>query len=201
MRRNLLCVLMISLLLSACGAEEGDTADDLALKLRGEFLAAEYCSGTACITADYGQRVYRYEMEFHSNEEEATLVLTAPETVAGLEARLSWKEGSVLEYDGAVMETGPLNPDGLTPVSSIPFMLRTAREGYLDTCVLETSESGTALRLTSRNPEEDPGCGTETVLLFDPGTFQLLRGEIWQDGFCVIQCEFSTFSMQMKDSG
>ena len=201
MRRNLLCVLMISLLLSACGAEEGDTADDLALKLRGEFLAAEHYSGTACITADYGQRVYRYEMEFHSNEEETTLVLTAPETVAGLEARLSWKEGSVLEYDGAVMETGPLNPDGLTPVSSIPSMLRTAREGYLDTCVLETSESGTALRLTSRNPEEDPGCGTETVLWFDPGTFQLLRGEIWQDGFCVIQCEFSTFSMQMKDSG
>ena len=201
MRRRLLCVLMISLLLSACGAEERETADDLALKLRGEFLAAESCSGTAYVTADYGQRVYRYELEFYSNEEETTLVLTAPETVAGLEARLSWKEGSILEYDGAVMETGPLNPDGLTPVSSIPSMLRTIREGYLDTCVLEESETGTLLRLTSRDPEEEPGGGTETVLWFEPSTFQLLRSEIWQDGFCVIQCEFSAFSKQMKDSG
>ena len=195
------CVLMISLLLSACAAAEGETADDLALKLRGEYLAAERCSGTACVTADYGQRVYQYELEFQSNEEETLLTLTAPETVAGLTARLSWKEGSVLEYDGAVIETGPLNQDGLTPVSSIPSMLRTVREGYLDACVLEESEEGTTLRLTSRDPEQDPGKGTETVLWFDPNMFQLLRGEIWQDGFCVIQCEFSTFSNHMKDSG
>ena len=192
---------MISLLLSACAAAEGETADDLALKLRGEYLAAERCSGTACVTADYGQRVYQYELEFQSNEEETLLTLTAPETVAGLTARLSWKEGSVLEYDGAVIETGPLNQDGLTPVSSIPSMLRTVREGYLDACVLEESEEGTTLRLTSRDPEQDPGKGTETVLWFDPNMFQLLRGEIWQDGFCVIQCEFSTFSNHMKDSG
>lgn len=201
MRKGMICVLMISLLLSACAAVEGETADDLALKLRGEYLAAERCSGTACVTADYGQRVYQYELEFQSNEEETLLTLTAPETVAGLTARLSWEEGSVLEYDGAVIETGPLNQDGLTPVSSIPSMLRTVREGYLDACVLEESEEGTTLRLTSRDPEQDPGKGTETVLWFDPNMFQLLRGEIWQDGFCVIQCEFSTFSNHMKDSG
>ena len=201
MRKGMICVLMISLLLSACAAAEGETADDLALKLRGEYLAAERCSGTACVTADYGQRVYQYELEFQSNEEETLLTLTAPETVAGLTARLSWEEGSVLEYDGAVIETGPLNQDGLTPVSSIPSMLRTVREGYLDACVLEESEEGTTLRLTSRDPEQDPGKGTETVLWFDPNMFQLLRGEIWQDGFCVIQCEFSTFSNHMKDSG
>ena len=201
MRKGMICVLMISLLLSACAAAEGETADDLALKLRGEYLAAERCSGTACVTADYGQRVYQYELEFQSNEEETLLTLTAPETVAGLTARLSWKEGSVLEYDGAVIETGPLNQDGLTPVSSIPSMLRTVREGYLDACVLEESEEGTTLRLTPRDPEQDPGKGTETVLWFDPNMFQLLRGEIWQDGFCVIQCEFSTFSNHMKDSG
>lgn len=201
MRKGMICVLMISLLLSACGRAEGENGDDLALKLRGEYLAAESCSGTARVTADYGQRVYQYELEFQSNEEETLLTLTAPETVAGLTARLSWEEGSILEYDGAVIETGPLNQDGLTPVSSIPSMLRTVREGYLDTCVLEESEEGTTLRLTSRDPEQDPGNGTETVLWCDPDTFQLLRGEIWQDGFCVIQCEFYTFSNHMKDSG
>ena len=85
-------------------------------------------------------------------------------------------------------------------VGDMTLTMRTM-EGYLDACMLEESEEGTTLRLTSRDPEQDPGNGAETVLWFDPGTFQLLRGEIWQDGFCVIQCEFSTFSNQMKDSG
>lgn len=201
MRKGMVCVLMISLLLSSCGSAEGETADDLALKLRGEYLAAESCTGTACVSADYGQRVYQYELEFQSDEEQTILTLTAPETVAGLTARLSWEEGSVLEYDGAVIETGPLNENGLTPVSAIPSIQRTIQKGYLDSCVLEETEGGSALRLTSRDPEQELGSGTETVLWFDPNTFQLQRGEIWQDGFCVIQCEFSTFSNQMKDSG
>lgn len=201
MRKGMICVLMISLFLSACGSGEEESADNLALKLRGEYLAAQCCSGTAAITADYGQRVYRYELEFQSDEEQTTLTLTSPETVEGLTARLSWEEGSVLEYDGTAIETGPLNQDGLTPVSAIPSMLHTIREGYLETCVLEQYEQGTVLRLTSRDPEQEPGSGTQSVLWFETDTFRLLRGEIWQDGFCVIQCEFSTFSKEMKDSG
>ena len=41
MRKGMICVLMISFLLSACAAAEGENGDDLALKLRGEYLAAE----------------------------------------------------------------------------------------------------------------------------------------------------------------
>ncbi len=199
MRKGMICVLMISLLLSACGGTEGESGDALALKLRGEFLAADSCSGTAVVTADYGQRIYRYEMNFLSDEEQTTLTLTAPETVAGLTARLSWEDGSVLEYDGAVIETGPLNEAGLTPVSSIPSMLRTLREGYLDTCVLEEREEGRTLRITSRDPAMEPGQGPETVIWFSGEPMRPVRGEIWQDDLCVIQCEFSTFSNQRKD--
>ena len=199
MRKGMICVLMISLLLSACGGTEGESGDALALKLRGEFLAADSCTGTAVVTADYGQRVYRYEMSFVSDEEQTALTLIAPETVAGLTARLSWEEGSVLEYDGAVIETGPLNEGGLTPVSAIPAMLRTLREGYLDTCVLEEQEEGKAtLRITSRDPAMEPGQGTETVMWFAGEPMRPVRGEIWQDNLCVIQCEFSTFSNQGK---
>ena len=77
-RKGLICVLMISLLLSACGSGEGETADDLALKLRGEYLGAQCCRGAATVTADYGQRVYQYELEFQSDEEQTLLTLTAP---------------------------------------------------------------------------------------------------------------------------
>jgi len=38
-------------------------------------------SGKAAITADYGRRVYQYELTAGGTREETVLVLTAPETV------------------------------------------------------------------------------------------------------------------------
>lgn len=197
MRKVLCCVLMMTLLLTACGAGgAGSDAEELALQVRGEYLAMTGCSGSAVITADYGQRVYRYELDFTSNEDEMVLTLTAPETVAGITARLSGEKGSLLEYDGAVLETGPLNEDGLTPVSALPALLAALREGYLDICVLEEEGAQQQLRLLIRDPEQQLGTGIETTLWFDADTRQLLRGEISQDGFCIIQCEFSNFKAE-----
>ena len=138
MRRSLLiCVLMMTLSLSACGGGGGGSeAEELALTIRGEYLAMTSCAAQAVVTADYGQRVYRYELSAAVNGEEALLTLTAPETVAGLTARIAEDEGW-LEYDGAILETGELAPGGLTPWGPSPPWLETARSGYLDTCVLE----------------------------------------------------------------
>lgn len=196
MRKLLCCVLMMTLLLTACGGGAGSEAEELAVQIRGACLSAQTCSGTAQVTADYGQRICRYTMEFTADEQETALTLTAPETVAGITARLSGEKGSLLEYDGAVLETGPLNEDGLTPVSAIPALLGAARTGYLDVCALEETQQGRLLHLTIRDPQIQAGTGVETQLWFDADSMQLRRGEISQDGFCVIQCEFSTFLME-----
>ena len=191
MRRLWLSVLMIPLLLVGCGRTEGNEAEQLALTVRGTHLAARSCSGCAEVTADYGQRVYRYQIDFQADQEQTVLTLLQPETVAGMVARLSSQEGSRLEYDGIMLETGPLDDSGLTPVSAIPALLETVREGYLDSCVLEGGENGSrSLRLVSRNPELEPGTGIESTLWFEPDTLALQRGEISRDGFCVIRCEF-----------
>lgn len=196
MRKLFCCVLTISLLLTACGGGGGNEGEELALKLRGEYLAAGHITGTAAITADYGQRVYRCEAEFDWNEEECVLRLTAPERIAGITARLSKTSGGLLEYDGAVLETGPLTQDGLTPLEAVPTLLRTLREDYLDSCVLEQREQGAVLRLLCRQPELERGTGIETTLWLDAESGALLRGEISRDGFCVLQCEFSTFTKE-----
>ena len=62
MRRRLLCVPMMTLvLLTACGGTAaGDPAEELALAVRGEYLAMERCAAEVEITADYGQRVYEF---------------------------------------------------------------------------------------------------------------------------------------------
>ena len=191
MRKRLLCVLMTTLLLASCGTAGVSEAEELALTIRGEYLAMDACTVQAAVTADYGQRVYEYEMAVSVSGGETVLVLAAPETVAGLTARLTGKD-SVLEFDGVSVETGTLDDAGLTPVSALPALLEAARSGYITACALE--EEGTLLRVDCGDPAGSPGTGTETALWFDASTHALVRGEISVDGFRVILCEFSDFT-------
>lgn len=190
MRKCLVCVLMI-ILLTGCGAAEGSEAEELALTIRGEYLAIDSCAVQAAITADYGQRVYQYEMAAAVNGDETVLTLSAPETVAGLTARITGEDG-LLEFDGVAVETGPLDGQGLTPVSALPALLEAARSGYITACALE--EDGALLRVDCGDPAGSPGRGTETVLWFDAATHALVRGEVSVDGFRATLCEFTGFT-------
>lgn len=183
---------MTTLLLTGCGKAGGSGAEELALTIRGEYLAMEHCALQAAVTADYGQRVYQYEMAAAVTGQETVLTLSAPETVAGLTARITG-EDSRLEFDGVCVETGPLDGNGLTPVSALPALLEAARSGYMTACALE--EDGAVLRVDCGDPSGSPGTGAETVLWFDAATHALVKGEISVDGFRAILCEFSNFTM------
>ena len=182
---------MMTLLLAGCGRLEVSEAEQLALAVRGEYLELESCSAALEITADYGQRVYQFEMDAQVQGEDAVLTLTAPETVAGLTARWAGEAGT-LEYDGVAVETGALDPAGLDPVSAFPVLLEAARSGYLTACSLE--EDGAVLRMDCGDPAGTPGQGTETTLWVDGETGALLRGEIRVDGFRVIGCTCTAFT-------
>lgn len=191
MRKLLLCVLMTTLLLTGCGKAGVSEAEELALTIRGEYLAMDGCAARAAITADYGQRVYRYGLAVAVSGEETALTLSAPETVAGLTARMTGEE-NLLEFDGVCVETGPLDETGLTPVSAVPALLEAAKSGYITACALE--EDGAVLRVDCGDPAGSSGTGTETALWFDAATHALVKGEISTDGFRVILCEFSDFT-------
>ena len=139
MRRKVCALMMIpALLLTGCGKKsDGERAEELLTEVRGEYLEAAVCTGQAAITADYGQRVYTYDLTFSwQREGETVLTITSPENVAGTVARITEGE-TVLEYDGVMVETGPLDADGLTPMGAVPALLACVREGYLAECNLE----------------------------------------------------------------
>ena len=194
-----LCALMMTLVLplTACGGGEGNEAEETLSKIRGQYLELTACSGHADLTADYGQRVYTYGVDFTWQKEgETLLTLTAPELVAGTTARIHAGE-TALEYDGVMLETGPLNPEGLSPIDALPALLTYAREGFAAECVLEGTEGeAKKLHVICRDPEVQPGEGTEADLWFSSETGTLLRGELSQDGYTVIQCEITGFSME-----
>ena len=194
--------LMISLLLLCllCGCTGADSNNDLTLELRSDFLSREGCSGVMELTADYGQRVYAYTVEFDGTVKDGmTLVITAPEEVAGITANI--REGQTyLEYDGVRLETGPVNEEGLSPLDALPTFLTAMESGYIAETGSEMMGETEVLRICCRDPETDPGQGLETVLWFDKAQKTLLRGEVRSDGFTVIQCEFSAFILKQSNT-
>lgn len=195
MRARLICTPMILLLLTGLlgGCGEADHDNDLTLQLRADFLAMDGCAGTMDITADYGQRVYDYTVEFSSSKKDGmTMVLTAPENVAGITAVIAEGQTS-LEFDGVQLETGPLNEDGLSPLDALPVFLTAMQSGYIAETNSEMLNETETLRICCRDPEKEAGQGMETVLWFDKEQRTLLQGELRSDGTAVIQCRFSAF--------
>lgn len=195
-----ICTRMIPLLLlvSLCGCVGEQSDNDLTLQLRADFLSREGCSGSMDLTADYGQRVYEYTVEFSGTKKDGTtMVITAPEEVAGITAQIA--EGQTfLEYDGVQLETGPLNGDGLSPLDALPAFLTAMESGYIAETGSEMLGGTEVLRICCRDPELDPGQGLETVLWFDKAQKTLLQGEVRSDGTTVIRCEFSAFILQQS---
>ena len=198
--RKRLCALMMTLilLLTACGGGGGNEAEEKLAEIRGRYLEMTACSGHADMTADYGQRVYSFGVDFSwQREGETLLTLTAPELVAGVTAHIAAGE-TALEYDGTMLETGPLDSAGLSPVDVVPALLAYAREGFAAECAMEEAE-GTPqkLHVICRDPETEPGLGIEAGLWFDWSTGALLRGEISDSGVTVLQCDIAGFTMDI----
>ncbi len=154
--RKRFCALTMTLVLAltACGGKGiGNEAEEALARIRGGYLEMTVCSGHADLTADYGQRVYTYGMDFTwQREGETLLTLTAPEVIAGTTAHIAAGE-TALEYDGVMLETGPLNEAGLTPVDAVPALLSYAREGFAAECALEETEGEPRrLHVSCRDP-------------------------------------------------
>ena len=186
-------MILLLALLCACGG--GNEDNDLVLSLREDFQNMDAWSGEMELTADYGQRVYDYSVSFTGDREEGTtLTITAPEEAEGITAVA--KEGQTwLDYDGVRLETGPLDPQGLSPMDALPALLTELETGTVAEVGTETDGDLSLLRLTPRDPEVTPGTGRETVFWFDKAQKTLLRAELRNDGATVVSCVFSSFTM------
>jgi outer membrane lipoprotein-sorting protein len=186
-------------LLAGCGGGAGTggtSADELALSIRTEYLAMTACSATVDITADYGQRVYEYTLAVSWQKGgETVLTVLEPENIAGITARI--EDGSTyLEYDGVSLETGPLTAEGFSPLEAVPTIFSYIFSGYIAECDLETEGETGQLWVCCRDPESDPGTGTEAAFWFDGDSHALARAELLSDGYTVLQCEFTDFTKE-----
>ena len=202
MRKTLFCVLMMILLLCSCAGEEmGMTADECALQMRTKYLASDFCSGSAVVTADYGERVYGFTIDFIWQYEGTTeITVTAPKELEGLHATV--EEGkSRLEFQGFSLGTGDLTGEGLTPLEYLPAVMSYIRDGYMAECSFETQEDRETLRVLFREPGSKPQSGVECILWFDSVSFDLLRAELSYNGDLILHSDFILFTLGEKENG
>lgn len=192
MRQVKALALMITLscmIFSSCRGA-GGKRQDLALQIRAGFLQAEKLALTAFITADYGDRVYDFTFSYSGNADEGEIEITSPESIAGVKAKVS-VSGGTLEYDGAVLDTGAVTQDGLSPAEAIPVLISQWQTGYISGCNFEKLGDSEMLAVTTDI--------TETVhqrSWFDVKTRLPVRSELTDGGKTVITCEFENIVIE-----
>ena len=182
MKRFLLPILLsITLLLSSCGKSRGE----------GDYRAfAERLNGldglsfTAQVRAEYEHKTARFTLAYEENREGGRVTVVAPELIRGVSARV--KPGSTtLEYDSVVLDTGSLDSFGLSPLSSLPVMLRAMRTGHVDSVWEEDGKRAVLLE-----PDDELRC----TVWFTRSDMRPLRAELMTDGRVTVYVEISDWA-------
>ena len=122
----------IVILLTGCANTE--TPIEQALNLRESLLEAEETSFHACITADYQEALYSFEMDcVVDTNRNLSFTVTQPETISGISGIITNSQSAPL-FDDKVLAFPPF-PDGeISPVMAPYFFLNSLVGGYISGC-------------------------------------------------------------------
>lgn len=127
MKKGLVLILAV-LLLAGCSAAPNDL--DRAMQLR-TALQSGSCSFEADITADYGDKIYTFQMACTADPGGMlTFRVTEPSSIADICGQIS-SQGGALTFQDTLLAF-PLLADGqISPISAPWLLVRTLQSGYL----------------------------------------------------------------------
>ncbi|MDR2360651.1 MAG: hypothetical protein LBD85_05160 [Oscillospiraceae bacterium] len=177
--------LMMTLLLGAC-AGGGNSEHQAMLNIRQKYLQMPELTLSADITADYGGRVYRYALTYSGNGKKGKLSVSEPDIIDGVSAEIDGT-GVILRCDGALIDTGELTANGVSPLMSLPLIINAWQEGFITNTWREIY--GETEAIASEIRLDDGGLLLKTWFAIDG--YAPLRSELYADGFCVLGIDFN----------
>ncbi len=181
MKKALLSALiLLSLLLAGCG---GSAVKSRYERFSAELAEKETLSYEARLLASYPDRNLEFTLRYQKSPEGEEITVLAPALIEGISARI--EPGSQrLCYDGLILDAGPLDPYGLTPMSALPRLTEALLHGHPDSCWEEDGQA--VLRLI---PDDHL---TATVWFSEDMIPQ--RARLESDGRVTADCELSEWS-------
>lgn len=194
--RKSVCVPMILLLLllTACGgAEKVDTGT----RMREPFQSMTGCTIEAEVSCAYENLLWSGQLRCdYVPGGESRVEVLAPETIAGVRAVLR-EDGWQLEYEDTALAVHTLGEDTLSPVTCLPRLMHSLREGWL----LEENEENwgevPCLRFSIDESTADGRKIVSTIWLREEDGIPL-RGEIALEEEIILTAEFTTFAFYDK---
>ena len=179
--------ILFILLLMLTGCSETQNRIDRAVELRSRLLRSS-CSFTAEVTADYGDKVYKFTIACSGDAQgNLTFEVAEPESIAGITGTITG-EGGFLTFDDAALQFDLLADDQVTPVSAPWILLKTLRGGYLTAA----GDDGDLLRVTIDDSYEDDALQLDIWL---DGENNPVRADILYDGRRILSLNVSDFQI------
>ena len=182
MRKSYLSlVLILCLLLTGCGGsrEMKSAYDDFS----AELSRAECLSFKVKLRAEYEHKTALFGLSYTEDAEGAVVTVESPSLISGISARVE-KGGTKLEFGDISLDTGDLNEHGLSPMSSLPMLVKALKEGCPDSFWTEDGK-----RVVQLIPDDNIIC---TVWFSSDMT--PLRAEIISDGRVTVYAEISDWA-------
>jgi len=176
-------LMMLTLLLSSCGAGKSEMQD--ALRFRSNLTEQGGCRFLAQITAEVEERGYVFALQSSCGADEALLTVLTPESIAGISASVKELDAS-LSFDGAALDFGRMD-DVLTSPLYLPWLLHDAWTGSYIDCA---GEDGGLNRVTYRW-----GSGEEELVI-ETWFFESVpvRAEVYRSGNLLLSAEIEGFT-------
>lgn len=165
-------------------------AEEDANGITEHYKSLENAIFQVAISADFPERVSGYRVTYdYSKSADSTIKILEPLSVSDIVIKIS-AGSTILEYDGARLETGELNRAGVTPMSVLPCLVKAWADGNISEIEAVNRNGTAALLIVYRSIIDDEEIVYRTW--FDRADYKPLYAELIADGECKIRCTFET---------
>ncbi len=182
---------MLGAMLCACNGQRDFDPAQQALAFRQDVMQ-NVCSFEAELSADFGDTVCQFALScVHTPGSGTEMIITAPETLAGLTASAS-EEGAKLVFEGTEAAFGTLAGLGLSPMTAPELLAQGWENGYIQYTGLEDG----LLHVTYLCGYDEDEYRADTW--FQDGA--PVRAELSCDGQMAVQIDVTDFNLRKAET-